>query len=71
MTTATLKRTRRRYRRDTGHTPTTTAKPKKSGMAEYIILAHVAGILVGIGFESGKLQAIVVAVFRILVGGTA
>lgn len=46
-----------------------TAKPnKKTGMHKCIFLAHVTGILIGIGFESGKLQAIITTVFQILVG---
>ena len=50
---------------------TVTITEKNPHLHKYLFLAHVTGIFIGIGIESGKLQAILVAIFKILVGGSA
>ena len=61
-------RTRQRKKPRAEHVTVTAKNPH---LHKYIFLAHVTGIFIGIGIESGKLQAILVAIFKILVGGTA
>ena len=42
---------------------------KNPHLHKYIFLAHVTGIFISIGIESGKLPAILVAIYTILAGG--